>query len=213
MTNLPGREGGVDLITFAASQTIDFDAGLYNHKSISAMTGNWTPSFASSNKTGIKTFKVTQHVSGQHSVTWPGNIDWLGADPQPSLGSSAETIFQVYWTGTEFLGINARNARVIHDEHFDPGIDINVIDTWFEIAEIDSQHLPLLRGDLIQITANDGVIASSTVHGTQGTTNQYAYPIHIGTNEFKQRMNIDKFEIKDESLTDMTVEHLKIIRM
>lgn len=47
-------------------------------------------------------------ILSEREIVWPANINWQGAEPQPDPFPGSEFIFELYWTGTEFVGVNAR---------------------------------------------------------------------------------------------------------
>lgn len=214
MTNLPGRDTDADAVTFAASQTIDFDDGLYNHKKISAMTAQWSPTFAASTRRGIKTFVLKQHASSGFDVVWPGNVDWQGADPQPIVFGGAETIYTLYWNGSNYIGMNARTLRVLYEGLIVP-VEISPIDTWVDVVTLDAQILPMQRGDLIMVNDLTGATLGQTTdifESGGGTAETHVIHGRWG-HEVVYRVNSSGvFQAMDTDDVQMDINQLKIIR-
>lgn len=101
------RNDGEETITFSPTNSVTFDGGTKDRKRV-VLTDDWTPTF---NATASReyTLKIVQDATGGRTITWPNNMLWSGAAPQPVAVPNEPSIFKFeYDPGTgNFLGRSA----------------------------------------------------------------------------------------------------------
>lgn len=218
MTNLPDRDSGVDVIDFETPvQVIDFDGGLYNHKEITAMDAQWTPTFSSVTRVGLKTLKMKQHHIISREIVWPANINWQGAEPQPDPFPGSEFIFELYWTGTEFVGVNARTNIIVFDEVLDPVVEITPTDTYVDVCTVSAEFVPMQRGDIIMINSPAPSLHDyGVVHESRGESFEKSLVFATTGNRWMCKFDAvsgpSKLQLKDTVSSGEKIDHIKIIR-
>lgn len=81
----------------------------YPRTYLTTLTGNVTsialPASPSAEESGTITLVVTQDAVGNRTIAWPVEILWPEAiEPQPAPGANSVSLFNLMWTGQNWLG-------------------------------------------------------------------------------------------------------------
>lgn len=72
------------------------------------ITGITLPTTTTASKSGTITLVLVQDVTGNRTVTWPASVLWSeGVKAQPSTAPASISVFNLEWTGNEWLGFKA----------------------------------------------------------------------------------------------------------
>jgi hypothetical protein len=102
----PGDLVGVTTGTWSGAVVLD----KYPQTYISTLTSNVTamtlPASPIGLQSGTVTLVVKQDATGGRTITWPVPILWPeGIEPQPTTGANSISVFNLLWTGQEWLGL------------------------------------------------------------------------------------------------------------
>lgn len=102
----PGDLVGVTTATWNGAVVLD----KYPQTYISTLTGSVTsmalPSSPIGLQSGTLTLVVKQDAVGGRTITWPNSVLWPEAiKPQPTSGANSISLFNLLWTGNEWLGL------------------------------------------------------------------------------------------------------------
>ena len=82
----------------------------YPYTYLATLTGNVTslalPTSVNSVQSGTITIVATQDATGGRTITWPSSVKWSeGIVQQPSPAAGAVTLFNLLWTGQQWIGM------------------------------------------------------------------------------------------------------------
>lgn len=102
----PGDLVGVTSGTWSGAVVLD----QYPQTYLSTLTGNITSISLPASPLGIQsgtiTLVVKQDIVGGRTIVWPAEVLWPEAiEPQPTPGASTISMFNLLWTGNEWIGL------------------------------------------------------------------------------------------------------------
>lgn len=105
----PGPAGDLIGVT-TSSWSGDVTLLLYPRTYISTLVGNITsmtlPTGMLAEQSGTITLVCVQDAVGGRTITWPTEVLWPEAiEPQPTPGANTISMFNLLWTGTQWLGL------------------------------------------------------------------------------------------------------------
>lgn len=82
----------------------------YPQTYLATLTGNVTsltlPTSPIGLESGTLTLVLTQDATGGRTIAWPAGVLWPeGIKPQPTSGANSISVFNLLWTGTQWLGL------------------------------------------------------------------------------------------------------------
>lgn len=107
---LQGEPGDLVSVTSGSSWTGAVILNDYPRTYLATLTGNVTsltlPTSPISEQSGTITLVLTQDATGNRTIAWPAGIKWPdGIVQQPAAAANSLTVFNLLWTGTQWLGL------------------------------------------------------------------------------------------------------------
>jgi hypothetical protein len=102
----PGDLVGVTTGSWGGSVVLDKYPQTYLSTLTSSVTSMALPTSPIGLQSGTITLVLTQDATGGRTITWPSSVLWPeGIKPQPTSGANSISVFNLLWTGTQWLGL------------------------------------------------------------------------------------------------------------
>ncbi len=97
---------GVTTATWGASVVLDKYPQTYISTLTTSVSSMALPTSPIGLQSGTVTLVIKQDATGGRTITWPTPILWPeGIEPQPTSGANSISVFNLLWTGQEWLGL------------------------------------------------------------------------------------------------------------